>query len=397
MSTPLDRKLAAMSAWRADVEKTSKKDPTAPALLGDEPAAEAMRTGSPTLDGLLGGGWPRGKFIMLSGPESSGKSTLAYQTVAELHRRDPDALALLIDSEGSFDPMRATRMGIDMGDPKTKRDPRLMVLKLRGAADLSLEEADQAIKMRDPESGRSYVELVIIDSLASLVPKSEAEGEIGDQSMALLARLMSQMMRKFNLSVTAGGATIILINQIREKMNVMYGSNETIPGGRALRHYPALWIDTRAPASEAFKNKDGIPVAILSNFKVKKNKVNGRFGTASTRVTPRRGFDFGFEVAKAGIRCGLVARGGSFYTLTLPGGVEIKEQGEDSFIAAVNKLDGAARNALYDALVERTMSSDDFYAPDEIVEEEIVPMATAIEGAELAAEGTELAAEGADD
>jgi recombination protein RecA len=386
-----------MSAWRADVDKTSKKDPTAPSLLGHEPPAEAMHTGSATLDGLLGGGWPRGKFIMLSGPESSGKSTLAYQTVAELHRRDPEALALLIDSEGSFDPQRASRMGIDMGDAKAKRDPRLMVLKLKGAADVALEEADQALKMRDPDTGRSYVELVVIDSIASLVPKSEAEGEIGDQTMALLARLMSQMMRKFNLSVVAGGSTIILINQIREKMNVMYGSNETIPGGRSLRHYPSLWIDTRAPASEAFKNKDGDPVAILSKFKVKKNKVNGRFGTATIRVTPRRGFDFGYEVAKAGIKCGLVTRGGSFYSMTLPDGTEIKEQGEDAFITVINKLDGPTRNALYDMLVEKTMTSDDFYAPDDIIEEEIVPVATAAEGAELAAEGSDATGEGADD
>lgn len=389
MSTPLERKLEALAAWRADVDKTAKKDPTAPALLGDEPPTPAMPTGSATLDGLLGGGWPRGKFIMLSGPESSGKSTLAFQTIAELHRRDPNALALLLDAEGTFDPERATRMGIDMGDSKTKRASRLMVLKLKGAADVALEEADQALKMRDPESGRSYVELLVIDSIASLVPKAEAEGEIGAQTMALLARLMGQAMRKFNLSVTSGEATIILINQIREKMNVMYGSNETTPGGRSLRHYPALWIDTRAPASEAWKDKDGEPVAILSRFKVKKNKVNGRFGKAAVRVTPRRGFDFGYEVAKAGIKCGLVTRGGSFYTLNMPGWDEIKEQGEDAFIAVINKLDGAKRNTLYDALVAKTMEFEGFYAPDEIITEEIVPPATAAEGAELAGEDNE--------
>jgi recombination protein RecA len=312
--------------------------------------------------------------------------------VAELHRRDPEAIAILVDAEGSFDAKRAERMGIDMGDPATKREPRMMVLTLRGAADPALEQVDQALKMRDPESGKSYVQLVIIDSIASLVPKAEAEGEIGDQTMALLARLMSQTMRKLSLSVTAGGSTIILINQIREKIGVMYGSNETVPGGRALRHYPSLWIDARAPASEAFKDKNGFPVAITSKFKVKKNKANGRFGEALTRVTPRRGFDFGWEVAKAGIKSGLVTRSGSFYSVTVPSsGAEVKEQGEESFVAAINTLGEADRNALYDALVAKIMVSDEFYTPDEdlasaVVEEVEVPEASADEAAELAAE-----------
>jgi recombination protein RecA len=381
VSTPLERKLAALSVWKKDVESEARKDPGAPAILDPSLSYDALPSGSPTFDGLLGGGWPRGKFIQLYGVESTGKSTLAYQTIAELHRRDPNALALLVDAEGAYDPRRAARMGIIQDN--------LIVLTLRGAADKALDEADQALKMRDPETGRSYIELVVLDSIASLVPKAEAEDEIGAQTMALLARLMSQALRKLNLSVVTGGATVILINQLREKVGVMYGNNETQPGGRALKHYPALNIKTRAPASEAFKNKAGEKIAIQTHIGVEKNKVTGRFGETLTRITPRSGLDFGWEVVKAGSKCGLVTRSGSFYSLSA-GALEIKVQGEETLIAAINKLAPAERNALYDLLVRTLVSADDFYAPEDVAEEIIaeteVPEASADEGAALAEE-----------
>ena len=386
MPTPLERKLAALAVWKKDVEADARKDPSAPTLLDPKRSYEALASGSPTFDGLLGGGWPRGKFIQLYGVESSGKSTLAYQTIAEMHRRDPNAIALLVDAEGSYDPKRAARMGID--------EDRLTVLTLRGAADKALEQADQILKMRDTDTGRSFVELVVIDSIASLVPKAEAEDEIGSQTMALLARLMSQALRKLNLSVVTGGATVILINQIREKVGVMFGNNETQPGGRALKHYPSLNIKTRAPAGEAFKTKTGVKVAIQTHIGVDKNKITGRFGETLTRITPRDGLDFGWEVAKAGAKVGLVSRSGSFYTLKA-GTLEIKAQGEEALIAEINKLATPEHNALYDALVSALVAADDFYTPvgveDEIVSETEVPEADADEAAALAGDDEELA------
>jgi recombination protein RecA len=385
----LARKLAALSSWADDVNKASRKSPTAPFVPdeGNIVAFPSLSTGSPSLDALMGGGLPMGKFTEIYGAESSGKSTIAYQAIAELHRRDPEAIAVLLDAEGSFDPVRATRMGIDLGDKKTGRPSRMRRIIPRGEAEPAIEQVRQLASM-PAEDGKPVVALIVIDSVASLVPKAEAEGEIGDQSMALLARLMSQSLRMLNIAIVTSGTTILLINQTRTKIGVMYGDPTVVPGGKALDFYSSIMVSVSAPKSEAIKNKDGEPVASTVHARVKKNKINGVIGEAILQITPREGVVFAFEVAKTGLKVGVVTRSGSFYTVkTLDG--EIKEQGEPAFMKAVRGITPAARNDLYDRIVKAGIERRDAFTNDdapETVEAGIEPDAEALLAEPLDAE-----------
>ena len=361
----LARKLAAINNWADDVNKASRKSPTAP-FVPDElelVATPAIPTGSPSLDALIGGGLPRGRFTEIYGIEGSGKSTLAYQVIAELHRREPDALAVLLDAEGTFDPVRAKRMGIDLGDKKTKRPPRMRRIILRGEAEPGLEQIRQLASMPQ-ENGKPVISLVVIDSIATLVPKAEAEGEIGDQSMALLARLMSQTLRMLNIAVQTSGTTVLLINQTRTKIGVMYGDPTVVPGGKAIDFYCSIMIAVSAPKSEAIKDKDGFPIANVIHARIKKNKINGAIGDAILQITPREGVVFPFEAAKAGLKVGVVTKAGSFYTAMTTDG-EIKEQGEVGFMKAVRALSEGARNDLYDRIVKAGMERREAFTMDE--------------------------------
>jgi recombination protein RecA len=393
----LARRLAAITSWAEDVNRASKKNVTAP-FVPDElelVATPAIPTGSPSLDALLGGGIPRGKFTEIYGFESSGKSTIAYQVIAELHRREPDALVVLLDAEGSFDPVRAKRMGIDLGDKKAKRQPRMRRLILRGEAEPGLEQLRQLASFPQ-DNGKPVIALVIIDSVAALVPKAEAEGEIGDQSMALLARLMSQSLRMLNIAVQTSGTTVLLINQTRTKIGQMYGDPTVVPGGKAIDFYCSIMMAVSAPKSEALKNKDGEPIASTVHARVKKNKINGAIGEAILQITPRDGVIFPFEVAKTGLKVGVVTKSGSFYSVSTLDG-EVKAQGEIAFMRDIRKLTPEARNDLYDRIVKAGMERREAFFVDEGPEEapsgEIGTADLADEAAETLLDSEELDAE----
>ena len=379
----LDQKLAVLRNWGDNVNKNAAKDPTAPFVPSENnERTPAIPSGSPGLDALLGGGIPRGKFTQIYGLESSGKSTLAYMIVAELHKRDPNAVAVLLDAEASFDPVRAVRMGIDLGDPRKPETSRLKRIILRGPAEPGLDQVLDLAQM-PPVDGKPVIDLVVIDSIAALVPKAEFEADMEDQGMGLLARMISKHLRNLNAVVQASGTTVVLINQTRTKIGVMYGDPTVIPGGKALDFYPWVHIAVAAPKSEAIKNKDGEPIASTVHLRVKKNKVNGTIGEAIVQITPRDGLVFAFEAAKTGVKVGVVNKAGAFYSVKVkaPDGkmVEIKEQGEVAFMSAIRKLDESARQELYERIVKAGMEKREAFFVEESPEEAALQVASGVD------------------
>ena len=387
----LDQKLAVLRNWGDNVNKNAAKDPTAPFVPSKNiERTPAIPSGSPGLDALLGGGIPRGKFTQIYGLESSGKSTLAYMIVAELHKRDASAVAVLLDAEASFDPVRAVRMGID--------PDRIERIVLRGPAEGGLDQVLDLAQM-PPVNGKPVIDLVIIDSIAALVPKAEFEADMEDQGMGLLARMISKHLRNLNAVVQASGTTVVLINQTRTKIGVMYGDPTVIPGGKALDFYPWVHIAVAAPKSEAIKNKDGEPIASTVHLRVKKNKVNGTIGEAIVQITPRDGLVFAFEAAKTGVKVGVVNKAGAFYSVKVkdPDGkmVEIKEQGEVAFMSAIRKLDESARQELYERIVKAGMEKREAFFVEESPEEAALQVASGVDFAgDLVAPDAEESDEG---
>ena len=208
-------KLAALKAWGATVNADAKKHGTGMAVLsaGESVAAPRMSTGSPALDIRLGGGWPRGAMTEIFGPNGSGKSTLAYAAIAELQRRDPNATVVLCDVESSYSGKRGDAMGIDR--------ERLQLFRI-GTAEAAFDRIKEVLELTTAD-GKPVVDLLILDSVASLVTSAEDEGEMGDAQVGVLARLMSKICRQFSGLAARTGTTIIFTNQIRMKIGVLYG------------------------------------------------------------------------------------------------------------------------------------------------------------------------------
>ena len=230
--------------------------------LGQRPTVEieAISTGSIGLDLALGiGGLPKGRVIEIFGPESSGKTTLTLQVIAESQKKG--GVCAFIDAEHALDPIYAKKLGVDIDE---------LVLSQPDTGEQALEIADTLVR-----SGA--VDVVVIDSVAALVPKAEIEGEMGDSHMGLQARLMSQALRKLTGSISKTNCMIIFINQIRMKIGVMFGSPETTTGGNALKFYASVRLDIRRVGS--IKDKEEI-VGSQTKVKVVKNKVSPPFKTA---------------------------------------------------------------------------------------------------------------------
>ena len=264
--------------------------------LGEHAAVDvdAISTGSLAIDAALGvGGLPKGRIIEIYGPESSGKTTLALQTIAECQKGG--GKAAFIDAEHAIDPKYAKALGVDIDE---------LVLSQPDSGEQALEIAEVLIK-----SGA--IDLLVVDSVAALVPQAELDGEMGDSNIGLHARLMSKAMRKLAGAMNANGCTTIFINQLREKVGVMFGNPEVTTGGRALKFYSSIRMEVRK--SEAIKDGQDV-IGNKVNVKVAKNKVAPPFKTCTVEVYYGEGISHVSEIISLGVDNGLIEKSGSWYS-----------------------------------------------------------------------------------
>ena len=261
----------------------------------DDPArdVDVISTGSLALDVALGiGGLPRGRVVEIYGPESSGKTTLCLQVVAEMQKLG--GVAAYIDAENALDPAYAEKLGVNVSD---------MLISQPDTGEQGLEIADMLVRSNS-------VDIIVVDSVAALVPKSEIEGEMGEAQVGVQARLMSQALRKLTSSIKRANALVIFINQIRMKIGVMYGSPETTTGGNALKFYASVRLDIRRTG--AIKKGEEV-VGNETRVKVVKNKMAPPFREAHFEILYNEGISKLGELIDLGAEHGLVEKSGAWY------------------------------------------------------------------------------------
>ncbi len=282
----------------ADALKTIEKEYGKGSImrLGDRAnvSVDAIPSGSIALDAALGiGGYPKGRIIEIYGPESSGKTTLALHAIAECQKKG--GRCAFIDAENAIDPIYAKNLGVDIDE---------LILSQPDSGEQALEIAEVLIK-----SGA--IDLVVVDSVAALVPQAELDGEMGDSSVGLQARLMSKAMRKLAGVMNRSNCTAIFINQLREKVGIMFGNPETTPGGRALKFYASVRLDVRK--SETLKTgQDAYGNSV--KIKVVKNKVAPPFKTAVVSIIFGEGISHIDEVVTLGVENNIIDKAGAWFS-----------------------------------------------------------------------------------
>jgi len=329
MSEVNEGKLKALQAAMSKIEKDFGKGSIM--RMGDEQIenVEVIPTGSVALDTALGvGGYPRGRIIEIYGPESSGKTTLAIHAIAEAQKQG--GIAAFIDAEHAFDRFYAEKLGVDVDN---------LWISQPDNGEQALEIADQLIRS-------SAIDILVVDSVAALTPKKEIEGDMGDSAVGLQARLMSQALRKLTSTIAKTNTCCIFINQLREKIGVMFGNPETTTGGNALKFYSSVRLDIRRVTS--IKDGDQV-IGNQVRVKIVKNKVAPPFRKAEFEITFGEGISKIGEIVDLGVQYGIIQKSGSWFSYN---GTKLA-QGRDATKAMIKdnpelaeELEGLIKNAI---------------------------------------------------